>query len=77
MRGRQCAAKEKAAALLERAYRMALVLQGRACSGDVEAADVQAGAFEQFAVVMELVAILDEARVALLEQSGATTGSGE
>ena len=60
--------QEKTAALLERAYRMALVLQGRACAGDLEVADVHADAFEQFAVAAELVAILDEARVVLLER---------
>jgi hypothetical protein len=74
---RSIARQEKTAALLERAYRMALMLQGRVCAGDLEVADVQVDAFEQFAVATELVAILDEARVALLEQSGRTAGLGE
>jgi len=48
---------------------MALILQGRVRADDVGCADVQAGRFEQFAVAAELVAVLDEARAALLEQS--------
>ena len=74
---RSVARQEKTAALLERAYRMALMLQGRAGAGDLEVAGVQADAFEQFAVVNELVATLDEARAALLEQSGRTADMGE
>jgi hypothetical protein len=74
MGGRPIAQREKTAALLERAYRMALVLQGRICAGEVGV--VQAHAFEQIAVATELVAMLDEARVALLE-ADRTTGSGE
>jgi hypothetical protein len=75
MRGAQSGPVEKTAALLERAYRMALVLQGGICAGDLEANPVQASTFEQFAIANELVAILDEARVALLTQAGRTTGS--
>lgn len=43
-----------AAALLERAYRLALVLER------------QPGDFERFVLAAELVAVLDEARAALL-----------
>jgi hypothetical protein len=66
------AQQEKTAALLERAYRMALMLQGRVCAGNVDVTDDQARAFEQIAVATELVALLDEARVTLLEQAGRT-----
>jgi len=61
MHGSRSGPLEKTAALLERAYRMALALQGRICAGDVEAEYVQAGTFEEFAIANELVAILDEA----------------
>ena len=65
----------KTAALLERAYRIALVLQGRICAGEVEPDHGQTGAFEQFAIANELVSILDEARFSLFVQVRATTGS--
>ena len=77
MHGSRSGPLEKTAALLERAYRMALALQGRICAGDVEAEYVQAGTFEEFAIANELVAILDEARVTLPAQAGRTTGSEE
>lgn len=57
---------EETAALLERAYRMALVLQGRVCAAGADVVDIPAHSFEQIAVVAELLAILDEARVSLL-----------
>ena len=65
----------KTAALLERAYRMALVLQGRIGAGEVETGHGQTGAFEQFVISNELVSILDEARFSLFVQVRATTGS--
>ena len=49
---------QAAAALLERAYRLALVLQNARTCGDDESAGF---------VVAELVEVLDEARVALLK----------
>ena len=75
MRAARSEALEKTAALLERAYRMALVLQGRICAGDAESQDAPAGAFEDFVIARELVSILDEARVSLLGQSGGAAGS--
>lgn len=66
---------EKTAALLERAYRLALVLQSRTSRGDGEVRDVPAGAFEEYVIAGELVAVLDEARVGLVEQSGRTAES--
>jgi hypothetical protein len=66
MDGRPGQREEEASALLERAYRMALILQSRLCAGELEATDIQAEAFEQFAIAKELVAVLDEARAALL-----------
>lgn len=60
---------EATAALLERAYRMALVLQGRLGDTPDEAVDVSPSAFEVFAVASELVAVLDEVRSALVVQA--------
>jgi hypothetical protein len=54
---------EATAALLERAYRMALLLQEQCAPGPAPA--VEAG-FAARALAAELVALLDEARVALL-----------
>lgn len=56
-------ADHRTAELLERAYRMALLLQGANATG------APAHAFERMAVAAELVALLDEARVALLLQA--------
>lgn len=67
MRGGAVAQREQVAALLERAYRMALVLQGRVCATAACTAEDPAHSFEQVAVAAELVAILDDARAALLE----------
>lgn len=66
MDGRPGLQEEEASALLERAYRMALVLESRLCAGDPETADIQAAAFEQFAIAKELVAVLDEVRAMLV-----------
>jgi hypothetical protein len=67
MHGSAVAQQERAAALLERAYRMALLLQGRVCAAGAGTAEDPAHSFEQVAVAAELVAILDDARAALLE----------
>ncbi len=60
---------QEAAALLERAYRMALLLQGRLGDCTDEAA------FEPMALARELLSLLDDARVALLVQASRTSGS--
>jgi hypothetical protein len=69
---------EKAAALLERAYRLALVLQGRTPQRNAEAQDdpatTIASAFEDFVMTREFVAVLDEARVELLVHSRREAG---
>ncbi len=57
------------AASLERAYRMALLLQGHMADGSDEAA------FEPMALAGELVGLLDDARVALLLHSQAMFGT--
>lgn len=75
MQAGPCLGIEKTATLLERAYRLALVMQGRACPADLGACDVSARVFENLAVAHELVAVLDEARTSLLTQVGATTDS--
>lgn len=54
------------AALLERAYRVALVLQDRLGEGDVAPLGAQAPWFEGATLSSELVTLLDEARVTLL-----------
>ena len=58
-------AREPAAALLERAYRMALLLQAR-CAAATTADDAAGAGFERHALAAELLALLDEARAALL-----------
>jgi hypothetical protein len=68
---------DRTAALLERAYRLALVMESCRRPADLEARDVATRKFEDFAVAKELVAILDEARISLLAKAGATTGSQE
>ncbi len=60
---------EEIAALLERAYRMALVLQGRACMENADGVDVPVDAFERIAVTKELLALLDELRIRLFAES--------
>jgi hypothetical protein len=67
MRGSAVAQQERVAALLERAYRMALLLQGCVCAAGARTAEDPAHPFDQVAVAAELVAILDDARAALLE----------
>jgi hypothetical protein len=67
MRGGAVAQREQVAALLERAYRMALLLQGHACAAGAGSAEDPAHSFEQVAMTAELVALLDDARAALLE----------
>jgi len=55
------------AVLLERAYRLALVLQGRQADAAQPAdGDVDPHAFEQLALATELLALLDDARAGLL-----------
>ena len=68
--------REQAAALLERAYRMALVLQGQCGRAEIESLGISSEAFEPFAVASELVAVLDEARVALLGQPPLAASDG-
>jgi hypothetical protein len=65
--GGTVAQREQVAALLERAYRMALLMQGRVCTAGAGTAEDPAHSFEQVAMAAELVAILDDARAALLE----------
>ena len=60
---------QDAAALLERAYRMALLLQGRLATGADEAA------FEPMTLAGELVTLLDDARVALLLRRETLSGA--
>ena len=64
---------ERTAALVERAYRMALVLKACAVGGhwghDDAAAD-GLGGFERIAISSELVELLDEARCTLLVPIG-------
>jgi len=67
--------RERIAPLLERAYRMALVLQARSQPW-TGTADIQAPAFERFAIAAELVELLDEARAVLLHKSVRTATSG-
>jgi hypothetical protein len=58
--------QERSAALLERAYRMALLLQLHAAEGaDEKLADGEDG-FEHLTICIELVELLDEARSALV-----------
>jgi hypothetical protein len=66
MEARHREALADSAALLERAYRLALVLQDRLGQGDVESHGAQAQWFEGATLSSELVALLDEARVRLL-----------
>jgi len=54
---------------LERAYRIALLLQDRLADGDDEAA------FEPMTLAGELVALLDDTRAALLRQARAVSGT--
>jgi hypothetical protein len=55
------------ALLLERAYRIALVLQARqASSAAPTEGDVDPRAFEQLALAAELVTLLDDARAGLV-----------
>ena len=55
------------ALLLERAYRIALVLHGRqAGSAPPPDGDVDPRAFEQLALAAELVTLLDDARAGLV-----------
>ena len=54
------------AVLLERAYRLALVLHGRQAACTPAEGDVDDGAFEQLALAAELLALLDDARAALV-----------
>lgn len=55
------------AGLLERAYRIALVLHGRqAGSAAATDGDVDPRAFEQLALAAELVSLLDDARAGLV-----------
>lgn len=55
------------AVLLERAYRLALVLHDRQSDATRPAGDdVDAGAFEQLALSAELLALLDDARAGLV-----------
>lgn len=58
------------AALLERAYRMALALQSSVAAQGLEPAELEPQRFVQFALAQELVTMLDEARVMLLAQTG-------
>jgi hypothetical protein len=56
-----------AALLLERAYRIALVLQARQTGSAAPTdGDVDPRAFEQLALAAELVTLLDDARAALV-----------
>lgn len=59
------AGREAAAALLERAYRMALLLQAR-CAAAAAAPETEDDRFERHVLAAELLAVLDEARAALL-----------
>ena len=61
--------EEHLAALLERAFRMALLLQGHHGERCDEAA------FAPLTLAGELVALLDDARAALLVQAGAVSGT--
>jgi hypothetical protein len=54
------------AALLERAYRLALVLHGRQAARTPADGEVDDGAFEQLALAAELLALLDDARAGLV-----------
>ena len=57
------------ARLLERAYRLALVLHGRQADASAPAeGDVDPRAFEQLALAAELVALLDDARAGLVRR---------
>jgi hypothetical protein len=57
------------ALLLERAYRLALVLHGRQSDASAPAeGDVDPHAFEQMALAAELVALLDDARAGLVRR---------
>jgi len=67
------------AALLERAYRLALVLQDRLGQGEVPAHGAQAPWFEGATLSSELVTLLDDARATLLlhaTQATAATATG-
>jgi hypothetical protein len=65
---------ERTAALLERAYRMALVLQS-CCRRERE--PVTEHLFERVALSAELVEVLDEARAALLRESASNASYGD
>jgi hypothetical protein len=57
------------ALLLERAYRLALVLHGRHSDASApDEGDVDPRAFEQLALAAELVALLDDARAGLVRR---------
>jgi hypothetical protein len=57
------------ALLLERAYRLALVLHGRQADASApDEGDVDPRAFEQLALAAELVALLDDARAGLVRR---------
>ena len=63
-------ASDRTALLLERAYRLALVLHGRQAD-DAPApdeGDIDPRAFEQLALAAELVALLDDARAGLVRR---------
>ena len=57
---------DRTAALLERAFRLALALNGHMGPRAAEDHAVPAGVFAEFVIARELVALLDEARVSLL-----------
>jgi hypothetical protein len=61
---------ERTAALVERAYRMALVLKACTLGGHDDAAADGLGGFERIAISSELVELLDEARSTLLVPIG-------
>jgi hypothetical protein len=54
------------AGLLERAYRIALVLHGHQAGSAPTDGDVDPRAFEQLALAAELVSLLDDARAGLV-----------
>lgn len=59
---------EAIAALLERCYRLALLLRERVSAGDASAALCD-DEFERLVLTMELVAVLDEARGGLVAEA--------
>lgn len=61
---------ERTAALVERAYRMALVLKACALGGQDDASAEGLAGFERIAISSELVELLDEARCTLLVPIG-------